>query len=58
MHGPGLTPVIENNNLLYKLLFISVSYIVSRLLSGLLERNQGDIINSREILFHMYYTVS
>lgn len=41
MHGPGLTPMIENHNLLYNLLFISVSYIVSSFLLGLLDRNLG-----------------
>ena len=43
MHGPGLTLMIENHNLLYNLLFISVSYIVSSFLLGLLDRNLGGV---------------
>lgn len=60
MHGPGLTPMIENHNLLYNLLFISISYIVSSFLLGLLDRNLGGGggCNSREVLFQVYYTVS
>ena len=58
MHGPGLTPMIENHNLLYNLLFISVSYIVSSFLLGLLDRNLGGGCNSREVLFEVHYTVS
>ena len=50
MHGPGLTPMKENRNLSYNLLFISVSYIVSSFLLGLLDRNLGGC-NSREVLF-------